>query len=204
MKTIKNRLKSLAAAALLTGLAINFNACTEQSPLSAEDNETNVSITALGKKGGKGNDDVSLGGNDKSSVISYPQSASNTFTLKGKGYTGGFVTVPDFAELFVSRNSLTPPPDVPWGQDVTITMTVDRVPGENQLIFSFGPHGCTFSKPAEIYFNWSTLGVDVATLYYIDESGAYIEQLPDDINLQGKWMSLYVDHFSRYALAWSN
>ena len=36
MKTIKNRLKSLAAAALLTGLAMNFNACSEQSPLNSE------------------------------------------------------------------------------------------------------------------------------------------------------------------------
>jgi len=185
-------------------LVINFNACSEQSPLAADDNETNVSITALAKKGGEGNGTGKSNGNYKSSAISYPQSASNTFTLKGSGYTGGFVTIPDMAELFVSRNSLTPPPEVPWGKDVTITMTVDKVPGENQLIFSFGPSGCTFSKPAEIYFNWSALGVDVAKLYYIDESGQYIEQLPDDINLQGKWMSLYVDHFSRYALAWSN
>jgi len=161
-------------------------------------------MTALGKKGGEGNGKDNGDGNDKSFAISYPQSASNTFTLRGRGYTGGFVTVPNMSELFVSRNSLTPPPDVPWGKDMTITMTVDKVPGENQLIFSFDPHGCTFSKPAEIYFNWSELGIEVAKLYYIDENGHHIEQRPDDINLQGKWMSLYVDHFSRYALAWSN
>ncbi len=37
MKTIKNRLKSLAAAAILTGLAVNFNACSEQRPLSSQE-----------------------------------------------------------------------------------------------------------------------------------------------------------------------
>ena len=76
MNKLNNFIKSLTAAALLTGLAMNFNACSEQSPLSLEDNKTNVSITALDKKGGNGNDN----GNGNSPEISYPQSASNTFT----------------------------------------------------------------------------------------------------------------------------
>ena len=202
MNKFKNRFVSLTAGIIITGLALSFNACTEQTPLSSDDNETNVSITALAKKDGKGNGKGNGDGSDQKFDIGYPQSASNTFKLQGRGYTGGFVTVPNMSELFVSRNSLTPPPDVPWGKDVTITMTVDKV--NNQLIFSFDPHGCTFSKPAEIYFNWSDLGVEVAKLYYIDENGHYIEQQPDDINFQGKWMSLYVDHFSRYAVGWGD
>jgi len=37
MKPIKKIVKTLTAAALLTGLAINFNACSEQSPLAADE-----------------------------------------------------------------------------------------------------------------------------------------------------------------------
>jgi len=37
-------------------------------------------------------------------------------------------------------------------------------------------------------------------LYLIDENGNYIAQQPDDVDLQGKRMKLYIDHFSRYAI----
>ena len=87
MKTIKNRLKSLAAAALLTVLAINFNACSEQSPLQPSDNQTANSISTLSKVKVNGN------GNNagKASVSTYPQSASKVFKFhKQKGhYNGG-------------------------------------------------------------------------------------------------------------------
>ncbi len=42
MKNLKNILKSLTATALLTGLAMNFNACSEQSPMSSETESVTV------------------------------------------------------------------------------------------------------------------------------------------------------------------
>ena len=36
MKPVKKILQSLTAVALLSGLAINFNACSEQSPMSPQ------------------------------------------------------------------------------------------------------------------------------------------------------------------------
>ncbi len=40
MKKFKSFIASLTAAVLLTGLAINFNACSEQSPVSTTENTT--------------------------------------------------------------------------------------------------------------------------------------------------------------------
>ncbi len=54
MKVVKKIVKTLTAAALLTGLTINFNACTEQSPLSSQpDNaqKKSLNIVKLGKSG---------------------------------------------------------------------------------------------------------------------------------------------------------
>ena len=68
----------------------------------------------------------------------------------------------------------------------------------------FGPSGSQFSPAAVIELNWKDLGVDSAKLYYIEENGNYIEQTPDNIDFQGKTMMIQVNHFSRYALAWSN
>ncbi len=52
MKRMKNILKSLTAAALLTGLAMNFNACSEKSPMSSQmatfSNEKGLKVLKFG------------------------------------------------------------------------------------------------------------------------------------------------------------
>ncbi len=52
MKNLKNKLKALTTAALLTTLAMNFNACSEQSPVSPQDGgaqKKGLNIVKLGK-----------------------------------------------------------------------------------------------------------------------------------------------------------
>jgi hypothetical protein len=95
---------------------------------------------------------------------------------------------------------LTPPPGTPLGAPVFVTMEVEKDTINNQLIFTFEPSSCQFDPPAEVVFNYTDLGFELAALYYIDENGNYIPQSPEHISISNKKMTIYIDHFSRYAL----
>jgi hypothetical protein len=103
-------------------------------------------------------------------------------------------------KLVVKEGTLTPPESTPWGQDVTLTMEVDYDTAKNELLFTFGPHGCRFSQPARVVMDYAKLGIDVVCLYYIDEDGTYIPQPPVTFDKKGKKMTIFIDHFSRYAI----
>ena len=184
MKKIKSFVASLTTAVLLTGLAINFNACTEQSPLAFVEDDAQDSVS-LAKKS------------------SYPQSASFTFLYQNNinGYESGNVNVPGGSRLHINEGSLTPPPGTPFEQSVTLTMLVEKDEVKNELIFTFGPSGCQFSPAPEATFDWTDLGFEsTPNLYYVDENGNYILQTPDNIDVQGNHITFFVDHFSRYAI----
>ena len=193
MKKSRNFIPSLTTAALVTGLALTFNACTEQSPLAPAENGADASITTLAKKSHKDK----KGHKDKN----YAVSGSTTLKFKKRAYKGGKIKLDQGSKLTIAKNSLTPPPGTPAGAKVTITMNVELVNGE--LIFTFGPHGCQFDPPAELRIDYGDLGVELPTLYYV-ENGEYVKQAPDHVDTKGKFMLLHFDHFSRYAVAWSN
>ena len=182
MKPIKKTLKSLTAAALLAGLAMNFNACSEQSPLQSDIQNSEVSL-------------------NKPGAGAYPQYAERTLTFhKGSGtYAGGNVKVNGGSTFHLEERALTPPPGAE-GEPVTITMLVEKDKFRTELTFTFGPSGASFDPPAEVTFNWKDLHSSNATLYYIDDNGDYIPQTPDYVDIQNKKMTLYIDHFSRYAI----
>ena len=96
---------------------------------------------------------------------------------------------------------MTPPPGTPERARVTLTMLVEKDKDRMELIFTFGPSGCQFSPAGEVWLDWKDLHSEEATLYYIDENGAYIPQTPDHVDKQGRRMKIYIDHFSRYALS---
>ena len=79
MKTLRNLITTATTGLLLTGLALNFNACTEGSPLQSGENEAGVSNIALAKGKSK-----------------YPEYISKTFTFQGNpgSYQGGNMNVP--------------------------------------------------------------------------------------------------------------
>ncbi len=189
MKSIKKLSKLAFTAILTTAFALNFNAC-EQSPVAPTDNGADASITTLAKRGHRGRKDKN-----------YAFSGSKTLKFKKRAYKGGKIRLPQGSKLKIAKNSLTPPPGTPAGADVTITMNAELVNGE--LIFTFGPHGCQFDPPAKLRIDYGDFGVELPTLYYI-ENGEYVEQVPDHIDTQGRFMLLHFDHFSRYAVAWSN
>ncbi len=186
MKSIKKLSKLAFTGILMTAFALNFNAC-EQSPVAPGENGADASITTLAKRGKK----------DKNYVVS----GSTTLKFKKGAYKGGKIQLKQGSKLTIAKNSLTPPPGTPAGADVTITMNAELVNGE--LIFTFGPHGCQFDPPAKLRIDYGDFGVEVPTLYYI-ENGEYVEQVPDHVDTQGRFMLLHFDHFSRYAVAWSN
>ena len=199
MKAVKKIGRSLIIGIAMTGLAMNFNACTEQSPVAPGENDADASITTLAKKGHKdkrGHKDKK-GHKDKN----YAVSGSKTLKFKKGAYKGGKIQLDQGSKLTIAKNSLTPPPGTPAGAKVTITMNVELV--NDELIFTFGPHGCQFDPPAELRIDYSDLGVELPTLYYV-ENGEYVKQAPDHIDTRGKFMLLNFDHFSRYAVAWSN
>ncbi len=190
MKKSRNFISSLTTAALVTGLALTFNACTEQSPVAPAENGADASITTLAKRGHRGRKDKN-----------YAFSGSKTLKFKKRAYKGGKIELDQGSKLTIAKNSLTPPPGTPKGAKVTITMNAELVNGE--LIFTFGPHGCQFDPPAELRIDYSDLGVELPALYYV-ENGEYVKQAPDHVDTKNRFMFLNFDHFSRYAVAWSN
>ncbi len=138
----------------------------------------------------------------------YPIIASKTFKFlpDSNFYSGGTLMIGrgTGSSFHINDGALVPPDSIPWGSDVTITMRVDYDEENGELLFTLGPHGSTFQTPARIRLHYNQLGVDKADLYYIDDDGNYIPQVPDDINLKKHFMDIYVHHFSLYALARSH
>ncbi len=201
MNRFKKLTASLMTTVLFAALTLTFNACSEQSPLEPSNGSLNQTL-AKGKKGGSGGNYPQVGAVTLSYVSGSKElSIEPRFAGGQAGYTGGTINAPQGSKLQISPNSLTAPERL-QGSDVTITMEVKKKKkqGEYQLEFTFGPHGSTFSPPAEVTFDWTDLGIDVANLYYIDENGNYVQQSPDNIDIQNKRMTIYVDHFSRYAI----
>ena len=188
MKPVKKIVKTLTAAALLTGLTINFNACTEQSPLSSQ-TENSVSVLAKGKPGGQ------------ESEYNYPLSTDLTFLYvnPNQGFQGGQLKVENGTTFSFKGGSLTPPSGS-TDDRIILSMEVDKDITKNELLFTFGPSGCQFNPSATIWFNYGDLGISAPKLYYVDSNGNYIEQSPEKIDYRGNKMLIRVDHFSRYAI----
>ena len=131
-------------------------------------------------------------------------------------YNGGVIIMEDRTMFHVKKDALIPPrslidyefnydlnrEELPVFKPVNITMRIDNDEIKNELIYTFTPHGAIFKKSARIIFSYETLGCDVANLYYIEADGSYKEQPYDHIDLLGKKIYLYVNHFSRYAMSY--
>jgi len=196
MKTFKNILTSLMAVVFIVGLTFSFNACSEQSPFQPSENGVNGTL-AKRNNGGGGDP----GGNDPAA---YPQFISNTITFNSSQnqYNGGNMQVPGGTSFSLTGGALTPPPDSTVGTDITLTLQAEKkkYKGKDVLLFTFGPHGSAFNPRAEVTFDWNDLGIEMANLYYLDEDGNLVIQAPDQIEIQNKKMTIYLDHFSRYAI----
>jgi len=196
MKNLQGRIITAVLAIFLASLA--FMGCSQEQMgnIAGPENATGKAqnTTILQKK-----------------PTSSTQTTQSMFPLFGSGvakyvakkdnYRGASVDlVPTQSVLSFDGGALTPPQDL-YGQDVTVTFQADYDSINQEIVFTFGPHGSQFSPAAEIKLDWSELNTDAPILYYIDESGNYIQQQPAQVDYQGKNMIIFVDHFSRYALA---
>lgn len=178
MKKIKNFVASLTTAVLLTGLAINFNACSEQSPLNPEVSETGFKMLK-----------------SKNSSLNKAYQVSKVI-----GAHGGTIKVGDgahgFSKLEVPENAL----DV----DVFITFWWEST-GFLQGGADFSPHGTTFNLPVRLelsYKDADLTGVDEDDLeirYYNETTGQW-ELIGNHVDKDNKVVIGYTDHFSRYAI----
>lgn len=189
---------------MIWGLAIYLGGCSREAPFEADKYEARQSMSGSGGAGVNNLESISAG----RSSNAYPQSASRTFLYQqgrngfGCAYQGGIMNVPNGSTFHLKEGALTPPPGTPTGANVTLTMLVEKGAGRNELVFSFGPSGCRFNPPAELWLDWTDLGSPHAKLYYITADGKYVEQSPDYVDFQGRRILLRIDHFSRYAVAY--
>ena len=188
---------------LILGMTLNFSGCSKESTLGPEngiDQELNLA-KIKDKIITTSETDVSA----QQVITSYQQKTSVTvvWDKEERCYESAKLELANGSVFKLKEGSLTPPPGTKARRPVTLTMEVDFDQAKNELVFTFGPHGSQFSPRAEICLNWRDLGINKAKLFYIDENGNYIQQNPDQMDVKDKKMYLYVDHFSRYALAHS-
>ena len=184
MKTMSKIFAKVGTGALMAGLALNFNACTEQSPFEPDDRK-DFSANEANKTAGTAKEQGSM---------------TSRYSSKLDAFKGGKITLSQGSQFELLDGSLTPPPEL-YGKDVTLTMTVVQDEVNNELLFEFGPHGSTFAPAATVRFHYSGSS---PKLYYVEDDGTYTEQKPDEVDLVNGWVKLTINHFSRYALAWSN
>jgi hypothetical protein len=220
MKTRK-RITALTITALLTvGMTLNFSGCSKETTMGPTlEQEQKVDSLAKGKGKALGLDkqeeNTNNGvGQDKQDQVrnSYPQNDEKELIWdeEAGAYEGGTLRVANGSQFHISDYVAIPPNGISNGKKrpINITMNVNKVSNAHGevLEFTFGPSGTHFLEPAEIRLNWEDLGLknnEVPDFYYIEENGEYKKQNPSKVDKGNKWLYLYVDHFSRYALAHS-
>jgi len=220
LKALRKTIATAVVGLLAVGMTLNFSGCSkESSPMGPKSEDLKTEISSLAKSGKStlrsnaesltttdyttltdGNTSYDLIGN-------YPQTGSGIcmYQRSQKIYKGTQFHLDGASQFYLCNGALAPPSDWKKGKDVTITMTMDKNTN-GEIITSFGPHGCTFNPPARVILDWNKLGIpegQIPNLFYIEADGSYTEQKPDQVDMKNKWFILYIDHFSRYALAHS-
>ena len=186
MKTLRSHLVNLTAGLFMTGLALNFNACTE-SPIQSEKKTVSTQRAPGELKILKSKSPLSLG----------------KFFSKTKLITvkkGGKIKVGDEGH---GKSRLDfKPGDV--SQDVWVSFNW-RSTGFLEGGAEFSPHGTTFNNPVKIRLSYKDAdlnGVEEADLriWYFNETEGVWEIIGDEVNGDAKYVEGYLNHFSRYAI----
>jgi hypothetical protein len=195
------QLNTILLSLMVFASVLMFTACETSSPFEAESGDQ---IT-LEKKGGndKGNNGQG-NGNSGNSQIKYPLDGEVKLKYDHfeEGYRAGNIRLKDGSQLHIKGETLTPPDGWIIPKPVDISMRVELDEQNDELIFTFGPSGCSFSQPATIVMYYGILGNETPKLFYIHKDGSYEEQNPDNVDRRGCKLYLDVDHFSRYAVAY--
>ena len=131
MTPIKKITGTLFTGLLLTGLTLNFNACTEQSPFEAISTKDQTATLNKGPR-------LSPEGDTATGNTVEQGSMTSRYYKKWDEYQGGKINLSQGSQFELLYGALTPPAELS-GQNVTLTMTVVQDRANNELLFEFGP-----------------------------------------------------------------
>jgi hypothetical protein len=191
---MKQLIISMISISVFFSLALFVSGCSEETPVQVSHNEVDNYDQILQKRFADRMQTVSV---QAATGTVYFKESLNHYAGMGFGHPSG-------SSFILQPESLIPPGEISWGDNVTITMTVEKDLLNNTLIYTFGPSGCLFEPAAILWISWSDLGTETANLYYVQKNGRFIKETPDDIDYEGKKFKVLIGHFSRYAVAYSN
>lgn len=181
MRKFRKSIATLSAAALFVGLALNFNACTQQSPLAPELSETQSSGFKILK-------------------VKNPSLKKEFDKSKWIGPRGGTIWLGDW----VHGHSKLSVPFGALGSWVQINFWWETT-GFLEGGAEFSPHGTTFNRPVRIALSYKDADLgninenDLEIRYYDEETGEW-EFIGNEVDTTKKVVIGYTDHFSRYAI----
>ncbi len=225
MKTIKKLYKLAATGALLTAFALNFNACSEQSPLSSTDEspfaQDNVQLIDLGDAF------ISLNkGEFKVSADVTAEDGGQLVLIKGKAFkdqqkdfkeSGDIEIVDDDSLDIVGLGkksgfviSLTVLPN-----SVKETTELSLIMNKKSFDMGFGPAGTVFENPAllniiAVNLNLKKVNLETLGIYYDNAQTGQWQKINSEnvvVDKEHGFLRIrntQITHFSRYACAWSN
>ena len=178
--------KLISKLLLLTLVLFYFIGCQNELPVASDQlDKQNIDPIILAKP-------------SKGETYTYPIWSKMNFYNKKGVWQGGTILLSNGSKFTVETGALTPPH--PLASSVYVSVRADFDSLNNEIVVSFTPSGCVFNPAAELILDYTDLGIDIATLYYINENGDYILQSPDHIDFQKRTITIYIDHFSRYAI----
>ncbi len=223
MKAIKKLSKPAVTGILMTAFALNFNACSEQSPLSSTDEspfaQDNVQIIDLGDAF------TSLDKGEVKAVVT-PEDGGQLVLIKGKAFEEEQEDFEEEGELEIFEEddldileydeesgfivSLTVLP-----HSVQDTTELSLIMDKRSFNIKFGPDGTVFANPAllniiAVNLNLKKVNLETLAIYYHNsETGQWEKIDSGDVILDTEHgflriLDAQIPHFSRYAVAWSN
>ncbi len=123
------------------------------------------------------------------------------FNRMAHNYQGGSIEFPEGIIFKVPEGSIITPEHHPRHQDLTIDISIAYDKIREAYIFTFGPSGTRFSKPAEIWIKNGLLKIENPQIFFINESGKYIPQKSESFKFENEVLKFKIYHFSRYAIA---
>ncbi len=225
MKAIKKLSKLAFTSILMTAFALNFNACTERSPLgSTGENpfaQDNVQLIDLGDAFASLNK-----GELKVSAVVTPEDGGQLVLIKGKAFKdqkkdfkkSGEIEIIDDEDLnvvsFGKKSgfivSLTVLP-----HSVKDTTELSLIMDKKRFDMEFGPRGTVFANPAllniiAVNLNLKKVNLETLAIYFdnpetgqwqkIDSENVVVDKEHGFLRIR----NTQIPHFSRYACAWSN
>jgi len=186
-------------AVLLTGLTLNFAACTNESPVSPQQSETfkEVVQSNLGP--------IRLLQVDKKELTLMKGETFKTFkeTKKINAKRGGTIEVGD--RSYGKSSIIFKKNDLPKDMTISFEWTTGGTFQGMLNGLEFGPHGLVFNSPVEVQLSYKKADLqgikeDDLKLFYYNEETELWEFIGGEVDKKDDIVTGFLDHFSRYAI----